>query len=521
MAQDTQNTQDTQDAQDTAERTRLDAVLTVVERVGNRIPHPFVLFAYLLVIVAVASTLLDLAGASVTVPGEDEAISVHGLLTGAGMTWWLTSFVENFMLFPPLGNVVVMLLAIGVAERSGLLKAAVTAMFSRAPAWLLPYVVAFVAAQGHVMSDPSMIVIPPLAALVFLAAGRHPLAGMLGAFACTTAGYASGILLGSLDALLSGITTEAVGVVDSIQTTPVNIASNWYFAAASGLVLPLVGGYIIDKVLEPRLGRYTGPGSEEAAETTPGERRALLVTGLVTGALLVAAVVGWLLPGSPLRGEGGALVESPFLEALVPVLMTLFMTAGITYGVTTRVITKASDVPDMMVEATKALAGYVVFIFIAAQVIAIFEWSGLGTLIAVNLANGLEAIGMTGFGAVLGLVLIASFINLFIISGSAMWALMAPVMVPTFALLSLEPGFIQAAYRIGDSTTQLITPLNPYIIVLLGFARQYEPNLKFGALIARMAVFVPVFWVAWVLILAVFYFTGADVGPGMPIHLSK
>ncbi len=507
-------------AHDTIERTsRLDGVLTAVERVGNRIPHPFVLFAWLLAIVAIASTALDLAGAQVTVPGEPQPVRVNGLLTGAGITWFLTSFVENFMLFPPLGNVVVMLLAIGVAERTGLLRTAITAMFSRAPAWLLPYVVAFVAAQGHVMSDPSMIVIPPLAALVFLAAGRHPLAGMLGAFACTTAGYASGILIGSLDALLSGITSEAVKVVGSVPAAPVNIASNWYFAAASGLVLPLVGGYIIDRVLEPRLGPYTGPGSGENAEVSPAERTALGVTAGLVGLLGVVAVTGFLLPGSPLQGPGGALAESPFMDALVPVLMLLFLVAGITFGVATRAITKAADVPEMMAEAMRALAGYVVFIFIAAQVIAIFEWSGLGTLVAVNLANGLESIGFTGFGAVLGLVLIASFINLFITSGSAMWSLMAPVMVPTFALIGLEPGFIQAAYRIGDSTTQLITPLNPYIIVLLGFARHYEPDLKFGALIARMAVFVPAFWVAWVLLLAVFYFTGTDVGPGMPIHL--
>jgi aminobenzoyl-glutamate transport protein len=463
-----------------------------------------------------------MAGTSVRVPGEEQPVPVHGLLAGSGLTWFLTSFVENFMLFPPLGNVVVMLLAIAVADRTGLLKAAVTAMFSRAPAWLLPYVVAFVAAQGHVMSDPSMIVIPPLAALVFLAAGRHPLAGMLGAFACTTAGYASGILIGSLDALLSGISGEAVQVVDSLPTTSVTVASNWYFAAASGLVLPLIGGYLIDRVLEPRLGTYTGPGAGESSELSPAERTGLRVTGVVAVVVIVAVGAGFLVPGSPLQGAGGALAESPFLESgLVPALMVLFLAAGITFGVVTRAITKAADVPDMMVEAMKALAGYVVFIFIAAQVITIIEWSGLGTLVAVNLADGLEAVGITGFGAVIGLVLIASFINLFITSGSAMWALMAPVMVPTFALIGLEPGFIQAAYRIGDSTTQLITPLNPYLIVLLGFARRYEPDLQFGALIARMFVFVPAFWLAWVLLLGVFYYTGTEVGPGMPIHLSK
>jgi aminobenzoyl-glutamate transport protein len=500
---------------------KLDSVLGVVERVGNRIPHPFVLFLYLFVLVAVASTIFDLMGISVTVPGDDEATVVNGLLTLAGLTWFLTSFVENFMSFPPLGNVVVMLLAIGVAEQSGFLRVAITAMFARAPRRLLPYVVAFVAAQGHVMSDPSMIVIPPLAALVFLAAGRHPLAGMLGAFACTTAGYASGVLLGSLDALLSGITTESAKIVAAVETTPVNIASNWYFAAVSGLVLPLVGGFIIDRVLEPRLGPYRGAETEAPKDITLVEKKGLVAAVAATAVVAAAAVTAWLIPGSPLRGEGGVFIPSPFLSALVPQLMLLFFVAGVTYGVVTRAISKAADVPEMMGEAMKSLAGYVVFIFIAAQVIAIFTWSGLGTVVAVQLANGLEAIGMTGFGAVLGLVLIASFINLFITSGSAMWALMAPVMVPTFALIGLEPGFIQAAYRIGDSTTQLITPLNPYLIVLLGFAKRYEPDLQFGALIARMAVFVPVFWVAWVLVLLAFYLTGVPVGPGMPIHLEK
>ncbi|SDS35623.1 aminobenzoyl-glutamate transport protein [Nocardioides scoriae] len=505
----------------TATPTRLDRVLGTVERVGDKVPHPFVLFAYLLVLVAVASTALDLAGVSVTVPGSDDATPVQGLLTPDGMTWLLTSFVENFTSFPPLGNVVVMLLAVGVAEQSGLLKAAITASFSRAPAWALPYVVALVAAQGHVMSDPSMIVIPPLAALVFLAAGRHPLAGMLGAFACTTAGYSSGILIGSLDALLAGITTSAAKIVDGLETTPVTIASNWWISIATGILLPLAGGFLIDRVIEPRLPAYDVPDGDEHTRLDARERRGLLAAALVGLVLLVGAFTAWLVPGSPLRGEGGDLVPSPFLDAIVPMLAILFLATGTTYGVVTRAVAKAADVPEMMTEAMRGLAGYVVFIFIAAQVIAIFTWSGLGTVIAVELAEGLDAVGITGFGAVMGLVLIAAVINLFITSGSAMWALMAPVMVPTFALVGLEPGFVQAAYRIGDSVTQVITPLNPYLIVLLGFARRYEPGLQFGALMARMAVFVPVFFVVWVAALAVFYFTGTDVGPGMPIRLPQ
>ncbi|KQT94139.1 hypothetical protein ASG49_04305 [Marmoricola sp. Leaf446] len=503
----------------TATTTRLDRVLGAVERVGDKVPHPFVLFAWLLAVVAVASTALDLVGVRVTVPGSDEATAVQGLLTPDGVAWFLTSFVENFMSFPPLGNVLVMLLAVGVAEQSGLLKAAVQAVFARAPRSVLPYVVAFVAAQGHVMSDPSMIVIPPLAALVFLAAGRHPLAGMLGAFACTTAGYASGILIGSLDALLAGITTSSAEIVSDLDTTPVTIASNWWISIATGILLPLAGGFLIDRVIEPRLPAFQRPDEDETGVLDARERRGLVAATVVGVLLLAAAFGGWLVPGSPLRGEGGDLVPSPFLDAIVPMLALLFLATGITYGVVTRVVERASDVPEMMTEAMRGLAGYVVFIFIAAQVIAIFTWSGLGTVVAVELAEGLDAVGITGFGAVVGLVLIASVINLFITSGSAMWALMAPVMVPTFALLGFEPGFVQAAYRIGDSVTQVITPLNPYLIVLLGFARRYEPSLTFGALIARMAVFVPVFLVVWLAALAVFYVTGTDVGPGMPIRL--
>ena len=484
----------------TATASRLDRVLGTVERIGNKIPHPFVLFAYLLAFVAVASTALDLLGVSVTIPGTDKATPVQGLLTGEGITWWLTTFVENFMSFPPLGNVLVMLIAVGVAEQSGLLKAGITAIFAKAPRSILPYVVAFVAAQGHVMSDPSMIVIPPLAALVFLAAGRHPLAGMIGAFACTTAGYSSGILLGSLDALLSGITNESAKIVGNIDVTTVNIASNWWISIATGILLPLAGGFLIDRVIEPRLPAFRTP-DDETTELSKRERTGLLwatVSGVI---LFVVAIGGWLVPGSPLRGDDGSLVPSPFLDSIVVIIAVLFLVPGIVYGVVTRVVSQAADVPEMMTEAVRGLAGYIVFIFIASQVIAIFTWSGLGTVIAVKLADGLEAIDATGFIAVIGLVLIASIINLFITSGSAMWALMAPVMVPTFALVGLEPGFIQAAYRIGDSITQVITPLNPYIIVLLGFARRYEPDLQFGALIARMAVFVPVFAVVWVAVL--------------------
>ena len=252
-------------------------------------------------------------------------------------------------------------------------------------------------------------------------------------------------------ACCSGITNESAKIVGNIDVTEVNIASNWWISIATGILLPLAGGWLIDKVIEPRLPAFRRP-DEDVTTLSSTEKKGLVWATVVGVVLLVAAFTAWLLPDSPLRGEDGALVPSPFLDAIVPMLAILFLSIGIVYGVITRAISKAADVPEMMTEAMRGLAGYIVFIFIAAQVIAIFTWSGLGTVIAVKLAEALDSMGITGFGAVLGLVVIASMINLFITSGSAMWALMAPVMVPTFALVGLEPGFIQAAYRIGDSS---------------------------------------------------------------------
>ncbi|MBM7785993.1 AbgT family transporter [Tenggerimyces flavus] len=498
---------------------RLDKVFAGIERVGNKIPDPFMLFVYLIAILAVASTIVAAFHVTVTIPGQDEAQPVRGILTSDGIVWWLENFVDNFISFPPLGNVLVMLIAVGVAERTGFLSSAVTATFARAPRWLLPYAVAFVACQGHVMSDPSVIVIPPLAALVFKAAGRHPIAGLIGAFACGTAGYGGGILIGSLDALLQGITQEVVGIVPQGAQITTHIAMNYFFSAVAGLILPVVGGFLIDKVLEPRLGPWTDPDKEPQRGLDSRQRRALIGTVVILAVYVVGVFAAWLLPGSPLRGEGGALIPSPFVSGIVPLIVVAFLIAGVSYGLFARTITSTRDVPKMMAEAVKDMSGYIVFIFAAAQFIALFTWTNLGTLLAVKAAEGLEAAHLTGYVGVLCIVLIATFANLFITSGSALWALLAPVMVPAFMLLGYDPAFIQAAYRIGDSATQPITPLNPYVYVQLEYARRYQPELQLGGLLARLSIFVIPFWITWVAVLTIFYVFGLPVGPGSEIRL--
>ncbi|MQA97076.1 MAG: AbgT family transporter [Streptosporangiales bacterium] len=503
---------------------RLERILNRVERVGNRLPDPFYLFVWLFVVLAAVSTAIAAFGVTVTIPGTSEALPIKGLISGEGLEYLLDSAVDNFVSFPPLGNIVMMLMAVGVAERTGLLEAVVRATFSRAPAWLLPYALALVCFQAHVMSDVSVIVIPPLAALVFLHAGRHPVAGAIGAFAMVMGGYGAGVLIGSLDALLFGITEETAGIITSVPEPHLHIAMNWFFTAASGMILPFVGAWILAKVVEPRLGTYAPPeGAAAEADDGPlvsdamraGMRRA----GLWTGGYVLIAAIGWLIPGSPLRGEGDAFVPSPLLSGMVPLLFVAFMVAGISYGTGAGTLGGATGVPKKMADAVRDIAPYIVLIFAISQVLGVFEWSNVGTLLAVKAAAGMQAIHMTGFTAILMFVLLASVINLFITSGSAMWSLLAPVFVPAFMLLNYDPAFIQAAFRIGDSATQIISPMNLYVYVALGAIQKYEPELKVGGLIVRLSVFVVPFWVIWAALLGVFYFADLPVGPGNGVHL--
>lgn len=500
----------------------LDRVLGGIERIGNRLPHPFFLFSGLFVVLAAVSTALAAAGARVTVPGTDNVLEVKGLLSGEGLRWLLENLIPNFTGFPPLGTVVLMMMAVAVAEKTGLLETAVRATIARAPAPVLPYAVAFVSCQAHLMSDIAILVIPPLAALAFKAAGRNPVAGLIGAFACVCAGYSAGFTIGALDALYAGITQQAVTVLPSGHDAVTHILVNYFFTAAASLVLAVLGGFLIARVLEPRLPQPDGAGDPDQADSgtdvTPVQRRGLLLSTLAVILYTAAVITAWLLPGSPLRGKGGALVPSPLLDGIVPLLFVAFVLAGIVYGVTVRTLGKAEDVPRIMAESVTSMAGYIVLIFVIAQVIGVFNWSGVGTLLAVKSAALLESAGLTGFTGIALFVLLVSVLNFFITSGSALWALIAPVFVPTFMLLGMEPAFTQAAFRIGDSATQMLTPMNVYLFLVLTQLRRYESTARLGTLMSRLAVFVVPFLAAWLAVLGLFYALDLPLGPGASIR---
>jgi len=535
----------TLDKQDRPSRT--DRFLSSVERIGNKLPDPFLLFLGLFLIVGVVSTVLAVLDTSVTVPGSDEPTVVQGLFTGDGLAWFTATIGENFIGFPPLVTVVTLLLAVTVAERTGMLAAGIRVVLGSAPRWALPYAVGFVGVSGSVMADAAMIVIPPLAAAVFKAAGRHPMAGLIGGFAAATAGYSTSLSVTSLDALFAGITNSVTEILPDpgAHVTPV---SNYYFNAVSAVVLSLVAGWIIDRVIEPRMDRLRVPteeveaeddtpltsGDEEVAAAlhanqepleaalTPAERRgfwAALATGI---GLFVVLAVAVLVPGSPWRNDaGGYLPESPLLDSVTFIVFALFLFPAIVYGFVAGTLNTAADVPKVMALGIRDMASFIVLAFMLGQFIALFNWSGVGSALAVVGSRGLEDIGLTGFPAIVGFIVLCSLLNLFIISGSSMWTLVSAVFVPMFALIGFEPGFVQGAFRIGDSATQAITPMNPYVFVLLMMVKKYEPDAGLGTVISRTLPFVIPFWLAWFVVLVVFYVTGVDLGPGVGIRLGE
>ncbi|MDN5701210.1 MAG: AbgT family transporter, partial [Kocuria sp.] len=404
-------------------------------------------------------------------------------------------------------------------------------------------------------ADSAFVVIPPLAALAFKAAGRHPVAGLLGGFAAAGAGYSTNIFPTSLDALFAGITNAVIPTVPALaeNATEVNPISNYYFNIVSALVLSVIAGWVIDKIVEPRIQRSNVSTEEVNPETaqlmtdtrsmrivgdeqtvsesqepkteaalSPREKKAL-IWACVTFALIgVAMVIFALLPNSPWRNEdGNFLPASPLLASIVFIIFVFFSVSGYVYGRIAGSIRGFKDVPVMMGEALKDMTSFLVLAFILGQFIALFNWSGIGSWIAVTGATALQNVGVTGFPVIIGFILLCSLLNLFIISGSSMWTLMAAVFVPMFGILGFEPAFIQAAFRVGDSATQVMTPLNPYMVVLLAMLRKYEPEAGLGTVMARMIPFVVPFWAAWTVILMVFYFFNLPLGPGVGIMIEQ
>lgn len=490
-----------------------------VERVGNKIPHSFILFLYLIVILMLISALLAHAKVSVIHPTTKKVVAAKSLLSVEGIQWMLQSALKNFTDFPPLGLVLTMVLGIGLAEQVGLLSAFMRKTIYGAPVWAVSLAVMFVGINGNIASDASIVVIPALAAGAYLSLGKNPLVGIAAAYAATCAGFSANVLIVGTDALLAGITQEAVKIID--PKYQVNPAINWYFMVTSTIIFTVVGALITDRIIAPWLGKYEGKAKFEGTTSlTPEEQRGLRNAGLA--ALVFLVILGLLVvpKGAILRDpKTGTIIPSPFLSGIVPIIMLFFVTVAVAYGRAVGTIKKGADVPRLMTEAMKSMAGYIVLVFVIGQFVAYFNWTNVGTILAVKGAEFLKNVGFTGFPLVVGIILITTFINLFIGSGSAKWSVLAPIFVPMMMLLGYSPAFTQVVYRIGDSATNPISPLFPYFPIILALAQQYDENVGVGTIISMVLPYSLIFLVVWIIQLGIWMALNLPLGPGATIFM--
>lgn len=490
-----------------------------VERVGNRIPHPFMLFLYLLLFVGFVSLALNLMGVGEVNPSSGEAFVIKSIFSGEGMSYALTNVVKNFVGFAPLGLILTMTLGLGLAEDVGFMGAFMKSTILGAPDWAVVFMVMFIGICGNIASDAAIVIIPPLAGIIFMYLGKHPLAGIAAGYAGTTAGFSANIMPAGTDALLQGITNEASAIVSGPE---IQLTANWYFMIVSTFVISIVGTFVNNKIIEPRLGKYKGKAKiEGSAEVTPEERKALRTAGLAS-LIYVGIIVALAFPkGSFFRNPdtGSLIIQSTLMSSLIPLLLGLFLVVGISYGISIGVIKTTSDVPILMTKAIKGMASFIVLAFIIGQFIGWFNWTNLGLLISVKLANMISHAGFIGVPLFISYILVCTTVNLFIGSGSAKWSLLAPIFVPMFTILGYHPAWTQVLYRIGDSSTNVISPLFNYLPIILAFMQEYDEDAGIGTLISLMIPYSMIFLVFWSLLAIVWYFVGLPLGPGAPIFL--
>ena len=529
-------------------------ILAWIERTGNRLPDPVFIFFYLIAILVALSVLAALTGWSAAHPTEiDEAtgaariITAESLLSADNIQRLWVEMPATFTHFHPLGYVLVVMLGAGVAERSGLFGTAMRAGVRNAPTFLLTPIVALVAMLGNLAADAAYVVLIPLAGVIYAAAGRHPIAGIAAAFAGVSGGFSANLLPGQLDALLFGITQAAVETV--FVGWEANIAGNWYFIMAMTVIFLPVIWFVTDRIIEPRLGRYTPEGNAAVAAggepvQTDGDPAMLgggepdmnmmpdtdapiapeQKKGLRNAGLAALAVIGlWLIftlgPGTPLIDESASAEAqmSPFYRSLVAAFFILFLACGWAYGRAAGTIGDHRDLVKMMSDSMADLAYYLVLAFAAAHFVAMFAWSNMGLILAVKGADGLQALALPTPLLLALIVIFVGLLNLFVGSASAKWALVAPVLVPMLMLLGISPEMTTAAYRVGDSATNIITPLMVYFPLILIFCQRWQKDFGLGSLAATMLPYSIWMMIAGIVLVFGWVALGVPLGPGAEV----
>ncbi|MDR3259223.1 MAG: AbgT family transporter [Fusobacteriaceae bacterium] len=503
----------------TLKKNLVDRFLDGVEKACSKLPPPAILFCWLFVIVAVLGAIFTLTGVTMTNPATQKEVISQNLFTKDGILWFLNNMVRNFTGFAPLGLVLTMTLAIGFCEESGMLVTLIRSSLRNVPPAIVPYLIAFIGTNGNIASDTAMIVIPPLAAIVYIGVKKNPIVGMLVGYAGAQAGFSANLMIAGTDSLLQGLTNTAIAAFIGNDSIKIDVTANWYFMIASTFLCALVIGYVSIKIVEPRFGEYKGAEEDSTAiQITPAEK-----SGLKVSALAAMIFIGILLVGfftKVLSTKDGKFVGSPLLAGIIPVLFLLFSIVGISYGIKTGSFKNVKDINKAMVKQMSAMGAYVIFCFFCGQFQGLFNWTNLGTMLAIKGANFLKGLNFTGIPMCVVFIFICAGVNLIISSGSAKWAIFAPIFVPMFWILGYHPGFTQLLYRLGDSPFNAIAPTSPYIWMVLSVIQtKYDKDSNIGTLISGMLPIAIILQVIWIVFVILWMVTGVNIGPGVGYYM--
>lgn len=491
--------------------------LNSVERVGNKMCDPVTLFVCICVIIILCSAIFN--GATVTNPATNEPITVTSLLTFQNLVWMLSSFTSNVAGFPTLILGLVVVLGVGLFETTGLASALMRVSVLKAPPKLIVPLLLIISVNSNIAGDAGFLIMPMIGAMIFGAMGKNPIAGMALCYAGVAGGFSANFMVGSTDALLIGYTGPAAQFIDPSYNA--NIMCNWYFMAASAVFLTIVGTVVNKAFVEPRLGQYHGELEQTTTQVTDTERKGLRAAGIAFLVLVVVLVAMCVPADSPMRDPNGDLLgyAGGLIQGIVPIIMLVFFVPSVAYGFATGQYKNDKDLVKALVTAVSSMSGYVTFCIVAAQMIAYFNKSCLGTFIAISGANFLRSINLTGVPLIILFILLCSLINILVASASAKWAFLAPVFVPMFMLLGYDPSFTQVLYRIGDSITNPITPMFAYFAMLVGLAQKYDKKAGMGSLMSCLLPYSIAFFVMWTLFIILWITVGIPLGPGGAIHL--
>jgi len=495
----------------------MDRFLNGVEKVGNALPHPATLFGLMALLILICSAIAAAVHWTAIHPGTDELIEPVNLLSKNGIHRILTDMVVNFTSFAPLGIVMVAMLGIGIAESSGLIGAVIRQIVLSSPKKLLTFVLVLAGILSNAASDVGYVLLIPLGGIIFIAIKRHPIIGMAAAFAGVSGGFSANLILGTIDPLLAGLSEEAAHIIDPAYS--VNPTANYYFMVASTVVIAFTGTWVTERFIAPRFGKYEGDHAGQELETLStlekkGLRRALYV-GL---GILAVTLIGILPAGGFFRGTDGTVLSSPLIRGVVAMLFITAALMGIVYGFSIRKYKNDKDIMEGMADSMKSLGMYYVLVFFAAQFVAYFKWSNLGIIFAIKGANLVMASGLGLIPLMVLFIILSGLINLAMGSASAKWAIMAPVFIPMFMLLGYSPELSQVVYRIGDSVTNIISPMMSFFALIIAFIQKYDKNAGIGTVIATMLPYTFAFFLVWTILLIAWLLLGLPLGPGAGIY---